>query len=124
MTALSSSRPGTNANYTTSFSSHGNVFSLDPSDGHLGQLLANQYLIFGRVGQGGMGSVYKAVHLKLGRVVAIKMIRSSDNDSEQLEQLKARFLFEAQSLSRLSHRNIVGVFDYGEVEGALYLVLN
>ena len=98
-------------------------FLLDPSDGHLGQLLANQYLIFGRVGQGGMGSVYKAVHLKLGRIVAIKMIRSSENESAQVEQLKARFLFEAQSLSRLSHRNIVGVFDYGEVEGALYLVL-
>ncbi len=93
------------------------------SDDLLGRVVGEQYLVFDRVGHGGMGSVFKAVHLKLKRHVAVKMIRPSVAHDEDSEQLAQRFAFEAQSLSRLSHRNIVTVFDYGETSGLLYLVL-
>ena len=82
------------------------------SDDFLGRVVGEQYLVFDRVGRGGMGSVFKAVHLKLKRHVAVKMIRPSIANDEDSEQLTQRFAFEAQSLSRLSHRNIVTVFDY------------
>ena len=89
----------------------------------VGTVIGEQYLIFDRVGQGGMGSVYKAVHLKLMRIVAVKMIRSKEAVLGDVERLVERFKFEAQSLSRLSHQNIVTVYDYGETSGILYLVL-
>ena len=93
------------------------------TDRFLGQVLGGQYLLFDRIGQGGMGSVYKAIHLGLKRYVAVKMIRSQQIVASEPERLVDRFKFEAQSLSRLSHRNIVTVYDYGETSGLLYLVL-
>ena len=99
------------------------AFGNPDSDDFLGRVVGEQYLVFDRIGHGGMGSVFKAVHLKLKRHVAVKMIRPSVANDEDSDQLAQRFAFEAQSLSRLSHRNIVTVFDYGEASGLLYLVL-
>ncbi len=70
-----------------------------------------------RIAAGGMGVVYLARQPKLGRLVALKTIRTSGTaEREQVE----RFLTEAQSAGRLSHPNIVSVYDVGVHEGQYY----
>lgn len=73
--------------------------------------------VLGELGRGGMGVVYKARHLKLNRVVALKMVRDlRDASPEAL----ARFRQEAQAVARLGHPGIVQIYEYGECdEGAL-----
>ncbi|MGB0647876.1 MAG: serine/threonine-protein kinase, partial [Bradymonadia bacterium] len=95
----------------------------DSLDRNLGRLLSDNYLIFDRIGRGGMGSVYQAVHLNLKRIVALKLINTAGIEPEDLELLKGRFEFEARSLSSVSHRNVLTVYDYGVSEGDCYMVL-
>lgn len=78
------------------------------------------YEILGEVARGGMGIVYKARHLGLNRLVAIKMLLHTDFAHEQ--QL-TRFLIEGETLARLRHPNIVQVFDIGHQKGVPFLVL-
>ncbi len=70
-----------------------------------------------------MATVYKAYDTRLEREVAIKAIRREAFPLEQLNTILKRFEREAKSLGGLSHPNIVGVIDYGEYEGAPYLVM-
>jgi tetratricopeptide (TPR) repeat protein len=78
------------------------------------------YEILGPLGKGGMGQVYKARHLRLDRLVALKMIRP-----ELLHEPSAvaRFHREAQAAARLSHPHIVGVYDATEHAGRHWLVM-
>ncbi len=64
------------------------------------------------IGQGGMGAVYKARQQKLDRLVAVKIIRPEASDDPTFAE---RFMREARTLARLSHPNIVGVHDFGEI---------
>ena len=82
-----------------------------------------RYQILEKLGEGGMATVYKARDTRLERDVAVKLIRRSAFPPEMLEQILKRFEREAKSLARLSHPNIVTVYDYGEYDGAPYLVL-
>src|SRR4051794_19885407 len=78
------------------------------------------YQLLREVGRGGMGVVYEARQLSLGRHVAIKVLPShSLLDSRQL----ARFRREARSAARLHHTNIVPVFGVGEQDGLHYYVM-
>lgn len=78
------------------------------------------YEILGKIGDGGMSTVWKARQLSLDRVVAIKTLAASYlPDAEAL----ARFGLEAQAAARLNHPNIVQVYDAGEVGGVPYLVM-
>ena len=77
----------------------------------------NQYEIIKRIGEGGMGSVFLARDLRLGRRVAIKFLHS--NEPEQTQ----RFLVEARTTARCQHDNIVVIYEVGEHEGAPYIVL-
>ncbi|MHC4548206.1 MAG: protein kinase domain-containing protein [Planctomycetota bacterium] len=72
------------------------------------------------IGRGGMGTVYKAHQLSLGRPVAIKIL---PQDLAEQEQFLERFHREADALSRLSHPNVVTVFDRGEIDGQPYLAM-
>ncbi|MDX1631880.1 MAG: serine/threonine-protein kinase [Thermoanaerobaculia bacterium] len=72
------------------------------------------------LGEGGMGSVYEALHGKLDRRVALKALEGPDRLDEQN---RARFLREAQILSRLSHPNICQIHDYVEQDGLDLIVL-
>jgi serine/threonine protein kinase len=82
-----------------------------------------RYQILEKLGEGGMATVYRARDTRLERDVALKLIRRSAFPPEMLNNILARFEREAKSLARLSHPNIVTVHDYGEFDGAPYLVL-
>ncbi len=75
------------------------------------------YAVLGFIGEGGMGVVYKARHLKLDRVVALKMIAGTSS------KLSERFKLEAEAVARLQSPNIVQIFEVGEYEGQPFLSL-
>src|SRR6184192_1768949 len=78
-----------------------------------------QYTIVSKIGEGGMGEVYRARDSKLGRDVAIKVLPASlSQDADRLR----RFEQEAQAAGALNHPNILAVYDVGAHEGAPYIV--
>ncbi|MEW6368876.1 MAG: serine/threonine-protein kinase [Acidobacteriota bacterium] len=84
-----------------------------------------KYKILEKIGEGGMGRVYKAVDPVLDRKVAIKVIAFSaatDHQSEA-QQLRDRFIREARLVGSLQHKNIVTLFDFGEFQGTVYMVM-
>lgn len=82
-----------------------------------------RYHILEQLGEGGMAMVFKAYDTRLEREVALKVIRRGAFAPELLEEVLKRFEREAKSLARMSHPSIVKVHDFGEHEGAPYLVL-
>ena len=78
----------------------------------------NQYEMIKMIGEGGMGTVYLARDLRLGRRVAIKFLQS--NQSTDLTQ---RFLVEARTTARCQHDNIVVIYEVGEHNNSPYIVL-
>jgi len=80
----------------------------------------DRYRVVSELGKGGMAIVYRAVDTMLDRNVAIKVILPENSN---LEKFSKRFRREAKTLANLSHPNIVKVLDYGEYEGAPYLVM-
>src|SRR5262249_32129150 len=79
-----------------------------------------KYQIVERIGRGGMGMIFKAHDPVLDRPVALKVISS---EIEVTDELRARFFREAQACARLSHPNIVTIHDMGEDAGRLYIVM-
>ena len=78
------------------------------------------YEILGELGRGGMGIVYKALHRRLNRLVALKMIRGGMHaDDIQI----ARFKIEAEAVAALRHPNILQIYDIGESNGLPYVAL-
>ena len=82
-----------------------------------------RYHVVEQLGQGGMAMVYKAYDTRLERDVAIKVIRTGAVSPDMLPELLKRFEREAKSLAKMKHRDIVNIYDYGEHEGAPYLVM-
>ena len=78
------------------------------------------YTILKQLGQGGMGTVYKARQLSLGRLVALKVMRHDLAGSPRRYQ---RFRAEADAVARLQHPNIVQIYEVGECEQSAYLAL-
>lgn len=85
-----------------------------------GKCIDGKYQVLMRLGAGGMGSVYRAEHVLLGRPVAVKVLHP--HLVEDAELLK-RFHHEAKVASRLDHPNAIEMIDYGIWEGAPYLVM-
>jgi serine/threonine-protein kinase len=88
-------------------------------------MLQNRYRIISPLGQGGMGTVYRAQHTQLDVSVAVKeMVPQPGLDLETLAQLRHQFLREAQILARLNHPHLVRVSDFFEEGGSAYLVMD
>jgi serine/threonine protein kinase len=89
-----------------------------------GVILQNRYVIIGIVGGGGMGTVYKARDNRIAnRVVAIKEMKQTNLDNEQLEQARKRFEREAAILSLVQNEHLPRIHDYFEERGRYYLVM-
>lgn len=88
----------------------------------IGTVIADHYQLLEFLGEGGMSLVYKAKHLLLNRVVAIKLLKQSS----RLNDLKfKRFAQEARAISALSHPNIINVLDFGlSDDGSPYMVID
>ncbi|MGE7990112.1 serine/threonine-protein kinase [Pseudomonas sp. NPDC089554] len=82
-----------------------------------------KYRIDSVLGKGAMGTVYKAFDPHIARVVALKTIRKELLGDSQQQQMVSRFQNEAQAAGRLSHPNIVAVYDYGEDDGVAYIAM-
>ena len=85
-----------------------------------GTILEDRYRILGELGEGGIGWVYRAEHVKLKTPVAIKMLQPQ---YAHHEQMRPRFEREAKALASLSHPNIVTLTDFSVTEGRPYLVM-
>jgi serine/threonine protein kinase len=79
-----------------------------------------KYKIIEELGNGGMGRVYKAIHLTLNRVVAVKMIHPDLVDNQDLIK---RFYKEAKTQAQLNHQNIVTVYDFLEIGGNYFIIM-
>ena len=78
-----------------------------------------RYRLLGKLGQGGMGVVYRARDTTLDREVAVKLVAPHLAGDEDF---RARFQHEAAVLARLESPRIVRIYDHGEQDGVLYLV--
>jgi serine/threonine-protein kinase len=86
---------------------------------HLGR-----YVIERRIGKGAMGAVYLAKDPRINRAVAVKAIPiEKEFEDEELKEARLRFFREAESAGRLTHPNIITVFDAGEDEGLAYIAM-
>ena len=95
--------------------------SSGPTHDLVGQVLADRYHIMKKLGEGGMGQVYLAEHVKMGRRSAIKVMNPSMvHDPEAV----ARFNREAANASRISDSHVCAIYDFGETaDGLIYLAM-
>lgn len=84
-----------------------------------GFVLADRYRLERPIASGGMGQVWRATDSALGRTVAVKVLRQDDPDHATLERFRA----EARFGARLSHPNVVAVYDFGELDVLAFLVM-
>lgn len=90
------------------------------ADALVGQVLDGRYRVGPRIARGGMATVYEATDLRLDRTVAVKVMHEGLADDDEFVR---RFQREARSAARLSHHNVVSVFDTGDDDGTLFLVM-
>jgi serine/threonine-protein kinase len=90
------------------------------NDPLVGRVVDGRYRIGPRIARGGMASVYEATDLRLDRGCAVKVMHPGLGDDEEFA---ARFVREARSAARLDHPNVVAVFDQGDDEGTVFLVM-
>ena len=91
------------------------------SDPFVGKVIDNRYEIQIRVGEGGMGVVYKARQISIDRVIALKMLNSQMAGDPTWVQ---RFYNEAKACSRLQHPNTIRMFDFGQTsDGRLFMTM-
>lgn len=92
-----------------------------PRDPRVGTVVGERYRLLEPIGEGGMGAVYRAEHILMKKVVALKLLHA---ETGQMEDAGRRFEREAQSASRLNHLHIVSVTDFGRSQtGELFLVM-
>ena len=87
----------------------------------VGSIVAERYHVMKKLGEGGMGQVYLAEHVKMGRKSALKVMNPGMvNDADAI----SRFNREAANASRINHPNVAGIYDFGETaDGLIYLAM-
>jgi serine/threonine-protein kinase len=96
-----------------------NIYS--PPDPLVGKLFDDRYEVVEKIGEGGMGAVYKARQLAMDRMVALKVIHP---DQVQDETVVKRFYREMKTTSRIAHPNTVSVYDFGKSDdGTFFLAM-
>ena len=90
------------------------------ADPLIGRVLDGRYRVGPRIARGGMATVYEAVDLRLDRVCALKVMHAGLGDDDDFA---GRFVREARSAARLSHPNVVAVFDQGDDDGTVFLAM-
>src|SRR5256714_13659737 len=90
------------------------------ADSLIGALIDGRYRVRARVARGGMATVYTAMDERLERTVALKIIHPAQSHEARFLE---RFTDEAKAIARLTHPNVVAVYDQGTHEGLPYLVL-
>ncbi len=92
----------------------------DSNQAWLGKIVEGRYRVIDLIGRGGMGVVYRVEHVRMGKIAAMKVLhRDLAHDPEVVQ----RFEREAAAISRLNHPHAVQVFDFGNAQGNLYLVM-
>ena len=92
-----------------------------PDDPLIGQMVAERYQILSLIGEGGMGRVYLAEHVRMGRKSAVKVINPS---LATTADAISRFNREAANACKINHPNVAQVYDFGEMaDGTLYLAM-
>ncbi len=87
--------------------------------------MLGRYQVEKEIGRGAMGLVYLGRDPKIGRTVAIKtMALAQEFDADELDDIKQRFLREAETAGRLNHQNIVTIFDVGEEQELAYIAMD
>src|SRR3954464_8362448 len=95
--------------------------SAEGTDGLVGAIIADRYRVLSTIGEGGMGRVYLAEHVHMGRQCAVKMISPA---LASTDAAVARFKREAANASQINHPNVVQVYDFGEgPDHTLYLAM-
>jgi serine/threonine-protein kinase len=90
------------------------------ADPLLGRTIAERYRIEELLGRGGMGVVYRVEHVRIGKLMAMKLLHGAlARDKDVIK----RFKREAEAASKLDHANTVQVFDFGQSDGMMYLVM-
>jgi len=84
-----------------------------------GNTLVGRYTVLNPLGRGGMGEVVAAYDSRLDRRLALKLLRRELDCSQSQRDLETRMLREAQAMARLSHPNVVAIYDVGTLEGGL-----
>jgi CHASE2 domain-containing sensor protein/tRNA A-37 threonylcarbamoyl transferase component Bud32 len=93
-------------------------------DGSIEKPMLGRYQVEKELGQGAMGTVYLGLDPKINRQVAIKtMALSNEFDADELTEVKQRFFREAESAGRLSHANIVAIYDAGDENDLAYIAM-
>ncbi len=87
----------------------------------VGSIIAERYHVMRKLGEGGMGQVYLAEHVKMGRKSAVKVMNPGmTQDADAI----SRFNREAANASRINHPNVAGIYDFGETaDGLIYLAM-
>jgi serine/threonine-protein kinase len=92
----------------------------EPND-LVGSIIADRYHVIRKLGEGGMGQVYLAEHVKMGRKSAVKVMNPG---MVQNVDAISRFNREASNASRINHPNVAGIYDFGETpDGLIYLAM-
>ena len=94
---------------------------MHPDDSLIGQVVADRYQVVSRLGEGGMGRVYLAEHVRMGRKCALKVINPA---LATTADAISRFNREAANACKINHPNVAQVYDFGEMaDGTLYLAM-
>jgi serine/threonine protein kinase/tetratricopeptide (TPR) repeat protein len=86
----------------------------------IGSTLGSRYEILALLGEGGMGAVYKAADLEVDRIVALKVIRP---DMASNAEILARFKQELLLSSKVTHRNVIRIYDIGDADGVKFITM-